>query len=48
MLLSLIAHAVGYKMMVDAHNTVVVRRMCEVLPYLPCMVDDGAHNTVDV
>ena len=25
--LSLVAHAVGYKMMVGAHNTVVVRRM---------------------
>ena len=48
MLLSLVAHAVGYKMMVGAHNTVVVRRMWEVLPYSPCMVDDGAHNTVDV
>ena len=48
MLLSLVAHAVGYKMMVGAHNSVVVRRMWEVLPYSPCMVDDGAHNTVDV
>ena len=48
MLLSLVAHAVGYKMMVGAHSTVVVRRMWEVLPYSPCMVDDGAHNTVDV
>ena len=48
MLLSLVAHAVEYKMMIGAHNTVVVRRMWEVLPYLPCMVDDGAHNTVDV
>ena len=48
MLLSLVAHAVGYKMMVDIHNTVVVRRMWEVLPYSPCMIDDGVHNTVDV
>ena len=48
MLLNLIAHAVGYKMMVGAHNTVVVRHTWEVLPYSPCMVDDGAHNTVDV
>ena len=32
----------------SAHNTVVVRRMWDVLPYSPCMVDDGAHNTVDV
>ena len=48
MLLSLIAHAVGYKMMVGAHNTVVARCMWKVLPYSPCMVDDGAHNIVDV
>ena len=34
MLLSLVAHAVGYKMMVGAHNTVCVRRMWEVLPYV--------------
>ena len=47
MLLSLVAHAVGYKMMVGAHNTVCVRRMWEVLPYSPCMANDGAHNTVD-
>ena len=46
-MLSLVAHAIGYKMMVGAHNTVVVRRMCEVLPYSPCMVNDGTHNTVD-
>ena len=31
MLLSLVAHVVGYKMMVGAHNTVCVRRMWEVL-----------------
>ena len=30
MLLSLIAHAIGYKMIVGAHNTVDVRRMWEV------------------
>ena len=47
MLLSLVAHTVGYKMIVGAHNTVYVRRMWEVLPYSPCMADDGAHNTVD-
>ena len=46
-LLSLVAHAIGYKMMVGAHNTIVVRCMWEVLPYSPCMVNDGAHNTVD-
>ena len=48
MLLSLVAHAIEYKMMVGAHNTVVVRRMWEVLLYSPCMVNDGTHNTVDV
>ena len=48
MLLSLVAHVGGYKMMVGAHNTVVVRRMWDVLPYSPCMVNDSAHNTVDV
>ena len=47
-LLSLIAHAIGYKMMVGTHNIVVVRHMWEVLPYSPCMVDHGAHNNVDV
>ena len=47
MLLSLVAHAVGYKMMVGGHNTVVARRMWEVLPYSPCMVNDGTHNIVD-
>ena len=47
MLLSLVAHAVRYKMMVGAHNTVVVRCMWEVFLYSPCMVNDSAHNTVD-
>ena len=31
-LLSLIAHVVGYKVIVGAHNTVDARRMWEVLP----------------
>ena len=31
-LLSLVAHAVGYKVIVGAHNTIDVRRMWEVLP----------------
>ena len=30
MLLSLVAHAVGYKMIVGAHNTINVRRVWEV------------------
>ena len=46
MLLSLVAHAVGYKLVVGAHNTVYVRRMWEVLPCSPGMGIDGAHNTV--
>ena len=48
MLLSPVTHVVGYKTMVGAHNTVVVRRMWEVLSCSLCMVNDGAHNTVDV
>ena len=48
MLLSLIAHAVGYKMIVGAYNTVDVKHMWEVLPHSSCMANDGAHNTVDV
>ena len=47
MLLSLVAHAIGYKMIVSSHNTVCVRRMWEVLPCSPSMANDGAHNTVD-
>ena len=47
MLLSLVAHAVGYKMMVGTHTTVCVRCMWEVLLHSPCMANDGAHSTVD-
>ena len=46
MLLSLVAHAVGYKMVGGAHNTVYVRCMWEVLACSPGMGIDGAHNTV--
>ena len=46
MSVSLVAHAIGYKMIVGAHNTVDVRRMWEVLPCSPGMGIDGAHNTV--
>ena len=42
MLLSLVAHAIGYKMILGAHNTAYVRRMWEVLPFAPCMTNDGA------
>ena len=47
MLVSLVAHTVGYKVFVGTHNTVDVRSMWEVLPHSPCMANDGAHNTVD-
>ena len=46
-LLSLVAHAVGYKMIVEAHNTVYARRMWEVLPHSPCTTNDDVYNTVD-
>ena len=46
-LLSLVAHAIWYKMIVGAHNTVYARRTWEVLPYSPCMSNDGANNTAD-
>ena len=47
MLLSLVAHAVGYKMIVSAHNTVYARRMWVVLPCSPRTANDGTHNTID-
>ena len=45
-LLSLVAHAVGYMMVVGAHNTVYVRRVWQALPCSPSMANDGAHNTI--
>jgi len=47
MLSSLVAHAVEYKMTVGAHNTVVVRRMWEVLSPSSGMADVGACHIVD-
>jgi hypothetical protein len=47
MLLSLVAHAVGYKTIVGAHNIVHVRRMWEVVPCPLGTVDADAHNTID-
>ena len=47
MLLSLVAHAVEYKIIVGAHNTVDVRRMWEVLPCPTGMVNASDHNTMD-
>ena len=46
MILSLVTHAVGYKTVVGAHNTVYVRRVCQALPCSLGMAKDGAHNTV--
>ena len=45
-LLSLVAHAVGYKTVIDVHNTVYVRRVWQALPCSSDMANDGAHNTV--
>ena len=44
---SLVAHVIGYKMMVGAHNTVVVRRMWEVASSSFGMADVGVCHTVD-
>ena len=45
--LSLVAHAVGYKMIVGTHNTVNVRCMWEVTLSSSGMVDVGAYHTID-
>ena len=47
-MLSLVAHAVGYKMIVGAHNTVNVRCMWKVASSSFGMVDVGACYIVDV
>ena len=44
---SFVAHAVGYKMIVGAHNTVNVRRMWEVTSSSSGMADVGARHTID-
>ena len=46
-LVSLVAHAIGYKMIVDAHNTVNVRCMWEVASSSSSIADVGACYTVD-
>ena len=46
-MLSLVAHAVGYKMIVGVHNTVNVRCMGEVALFSSGMADVGACHTVD-
>ena len=46
-MLSLVAYAIGYKMIVGAHNTVNVRCMWEVASSSSAMVDVGACHTID-
>ena len=46
-MLSLVAHAVGYKMIVGTHNTVNVRCIWEVASSSSGMADVGACHTVD-
>ena len=46
-MLSLVAQAVGYKMIVGAHNTVNVRCMWEVTSSSSSTVDVDACHTVD-
>ena len=46
-MLSLVAHAIGYKMIVGAHNTVNVRCMWEVASSSSGMADVSACHTVD-
>ena len=43
---SLVAHAVGYDMVVDVHNTVYVRRMWQTLPCSSGTANVDAYNTV--
>ena len=47
-MLSLVAHVVGYKMIVDAHNTVNVRCMWEIVSSSSGMTDVSDCHTVDV
>ena len=46
-MLSLVAHAVGYKMIVGARNTVNVRCMWEVASSSSDVADVGACHIVD-
>ena len=46
-MLSLVAHAIGYKIIVDAHNTINVRSMWEVVSSSSGVADVGACHTVD-
>ena len=46
-MLSLVAHAVGYKTIVGAHITVNVRCMWEVPSFSSGMANASAYHTVD-
>ena len=46
-MLSLVAHAIGYKMIVGVHNTINVRCMWEVASSSSGMADVGACHIVD-
>ena len=46
-MLSLVAHAIGYKMIVGTHNTVNVRCIWEVASSPSGMADVGVYHTVD-
>ena len=46
-MLSLVAHAVGYKMIVGVQNTVNVKSMWEVASSSSGMADVGACHTID-
>ena len=46
-MLSLVAHAIRYKMIVGVHNTINVRCMWEVTSSSSIMADVGACHTVD-
>ena len=46
-MLSLVAHAIGYRMIVGAHNTVNVRCMWEVSSSSSGMADVGVYHTLD-
>ena len=48
MLPSLVAHAVGYKTVVDAHNTVYVQMHVAGSTVFAWMANVGAYNTVCV
>ena len=46
-MLKLVAHAVGYKMIIGGYNTVNVRCMWEVVSSSSSMADVGTRHTVD-